>query len=299
MQVKGDNNYAVRKLGTLCIDLEKGDRATAMIARLQKKEELFYDLEELAQMQRDDMMIKCLRNRESKLLEICEDSGIWYCKSTHDMASWKLLILRVLVVPLLSSVHQQLGHAGSSKMIKYLQRLFFWRHMRKDVKVFTRGCDICQKTKYINYRMEGTFELVGSSLPNQLVAVDFFGPLPTSVSGVQYIFVLQDIFSKYMTLYPIKRATTKICLQKLKELYFDQVGKPTRILSDNGTQFSSPNWKMTIRSWGITAIFSSVRHPQSNPVERTMRELGRLFRTYCPDKHTAWSRHIEKNTIHF
>lgn len=43
---------------------------------------------------------------------------------------------------------------------------------------------------------------------------------------------------------------------------------------------------------GVKVIFSSIRHPQGNPVERVMRELGRLFRTLCSEKHTRWGRHV-------
>lgn len=34
--------------------------------------------------------------------------------------------------------------------------------------------------------------------------------------------------------------------------------------------------------------FFSVRHPQSNPVERIMRELGRFFRIFCAE-HAKWA----------
>lgn len=95
-----------------------------------------------------------------------------------------------------------------------------------------------------------------------------------------------------VALYPIKRATTKICLEKMRDVYFKMVGKPSRILSDNGTQFASPGWRTMLESWGISVSFSSVRHLHSNSVERTMRELGRIFRTYCSEKHTEWARHI-------
>ncbi|OXU16381.1 hypothetical protein TSAR_000083 [Trichomalopsis sarcophagae] len=84
--------------------------------------------------------------------------------------------------------------------------------------------------------MEGGYQFLKSSKPNELVSVDFFGPLPRSIGGVQYIFVVQDVFSKLITLYPIKRATTKICLIKLTQNYFDKVGKPERILSDHVTK---------------------------------------------------------------
>ena len=61
----------------------------------------------------------------------------------------------------------------------------------------------------------------------------FFGPLPRSIGGVQYLFVLQDVFSKLVTLYPIKRSMTQICLNKLTSYYFEKIGKPRKILSDH------------------------------------------------------------------
>ena len=67
------------------------------------------------------------------------------------------------------------------------------------------------------------------------------------------------------------------------------MGKPRRVLADHVTQFMSPVWTDTLQGSDIKAIFSSIRHPQSNPTERVMRELGRLFRTLCSDKHTKWA----------
>lgn len=103
---------------------------------------------------------------------------------------------------------------------------------------------------------------------------------------------MQDVFSKLVTLYQIRRANTKICLAKLKDHYFSKMGRPNRVLSDHGSQFTSPVWKAGLEAEGIKVIFSSIRHPQSNPVERTMRELGRFFRTYCAQKHTSWSKYV-------
>lgn len=92
-----------------------------------------------------------------------------------------------------------------------------------------------------------------------------------------------------MKLYPIKRQTTKAALNKLVDQYIPEMGKPKRLLADNGT---SPVWATELRKAGIQALYSTVRHPQSNPTERVMRELGRLFRILCSDKLTRWARHI-------
>ena len=65
-------------------------------------------------------------------------------------------------------------------------------------------------------------------------------------------------------------------------MFIDLCGKPKREReADHGTQFTSTVWQEGVKRRGIQPILSSIRHPQSNPSERIMRELSRLFRTYC------------------
>lgn len=86
---------------------------------------------------------------------------------------------------------------------------------------------------------------------------------------------------------------TRLRRRLLKE-YLPKYGPIRRILSDRGTQFTSRLWQDTLKKENIKPIFTSVRHPQANPSERIMRELGRLFRTYCSQKHTHWAYEVPK-----
>ncbi|CAI6360007.1 unnamed protein product [Macrosiphum euphorbiae] len=43
----------------------------------------------------------------------------------------------------------------------------------------------------------------------------------------------------------------------------------------------------------IKSVHTSGYHPESNPVERTNREIGRLLRTYCHKQHTNRLRWLE------
>lgn len=140
----------------------------------------------------------------------------------------------------------------------------------------------------MNVSMEGEQQFVSSSGPNDLVTVDFYGPLPRARGGVQYIFVMLDAFTKYVTLYVLKNATMRATLKKIVEKFIPKFGKPKRILSDHGTQFTSTLWKNELEALEIKVLFSSIRHPQSNPTERVMREIGRLFRTLTSSKHSKW-----------
>lgn len=40
--------------------------------------------------------------------------------------------------------------------------------------------------------MEGEFNFIKADTPNELVTVDFYGPLPRSIGGAEYIFVKLD-----------------------------------------------------------------------------------------------------------
>nr|CAI5818914.1 unnamed protein product [Callosobruchus analis] len=67
------------------------------------------------------------------------------------------------------------------------------------------------------------------------------------------------------------------------------VQKPQCLLSDNGTQFSSKKWSEALGEIGIQAKFISVYFPEGNITERYNREVGRLLRMYCHEKHSRWA----------
>lgn len=92
-----------------------------------------------------------------------------------------------------------------------------------------------------------------------------------------------------MTLFALRRASTKSILNCLLNKYFPTVGQPAVILSDNGTQFSSKLWANTLKQEGVEVRHTSVYYPQGNPTERVNREIGRLLRTLCHDQHTRWA----------
>ena len=78
--------------------------------------------------------------------------------------------------------------------------------------------------------------------PNDLLSIDYIGPLANAPSGFKHILVCIDAFSKHVVLYPLKRAVTKITIEKIFNDYIPQYGKPERIMSDHGTQFTSDMW---------------------------------------------------------
>lgn len=98
-------------------------------------------------------------------------------------------------------------------------------------------------------------------------------------------------------MYALRRATTSIILKKVINDYLPRFGPIQKLLTDNGTQFTSKKWKEDLNQIGIKTIFTTTYHPESNPVERTNREIGRMLRAYCHKQHSNWVNWLE--TIEF
>ena len=71
----------------------------------------------------------------------------------------------------------------------------------------------------------------------------------TKVTNQTCFFVMQNDFlnrpnkiSKFVILHPLRRANTKVVINKLSKDHFSEYGKPSKIATDHGIQFTSPMW---------------------------------------------------------
>ena len=71
------------------------------------------------------------------------------------------------------------------------------------------------------------------------------------------------------------------------------MGKPETIVTDHGTQFRGKKWKKELWKCDVRTYKTSVYHPNSDPAERVLREVGRILQTYCHHEHSEWSQHLE------
>lgn len=83
-------------------------------------------------------------------------------------------------------------------------------------------------------------------------------------------------------------------INKLTGDYFNRIGKPELLITDNATQFRSKKFHDTLAEYGVKTITTSVYFPQGNMVERANREIGRLLRALCHTNHKKWSYVIDQ-----
>lgn len=205
---------------------------------------------------------------------------------------WQIMIPKHIANMIATETHEIMGHPGRYKTYHAIREEYSFANMHRIVAETVKNCDTCQRNKPINYAPGGRITTHKPKKILEKVSIDLMGPLPTGRGGTHFILAILDTFSKYIKLYALKRATTKAIIKRLVQDYIPEMGTPETILSDNGTQFTSRTWNETMAKLDIKCAFSTKYHPQSNPVERYNREIGRLLRTYCNDQHTKWPLYL-------
>lgn len=189
--------------------------------------------------------------------------------------------------------HEIYGHAGARKCYLSLREDFYCPHLYRIIRKRIAQCVSCQKNKTYTQGVFATMKNILSNGPNELVSLDFYRPLPNGRYGMKFILAIIDTFSKLVKLYALKKATADATIRCLINDYIPKYGKPTSVLSDQGTQFTSGKWARALKGNGIKKIITAIRHPQANPIERTNRELSRFFRSLLQDQHHKWVDYLE------
>lgn len=238
------------------------------------------------------------------LSHYCIFENVLFYRRHPTTSQWLVCVPSKRVDELIVNVHCHFGHVGPKKCILSIRDFCYFKKLYSRVRLLVRQCDVCQRAKVSTTRTEGELKPVLANVPLGRLLVDIYGPLPLGWNQVRYIFVVLDNFSRFVRLYPIKKATAVTVTNRMVSDYIGTYGVPRCVVSDHGVQFVSKVWQRSLSSLGVPPTTISVYHPQSNPAERVMRELGRMFRTYCHNQHTEWPRYINyiewvlNNTVH-
>jgi hypothetical protein len=80
--------------------------------------------------------------------------------------------------------------------------------------------------------------MIPPSWPFAVWGVDILGPFPRAISGYRYLFVAIDKFTKWPEATPMVSITQSAVVAFLKSIVY-RFRVPSRIIIDNGTQFTS------------------------------------------------------------
>jgi hypothetical protein len=137
--------------------------------------------------------------------------GVVHCKNHNSYPFWRPMLPLSLENKVIKFAHLSLGRAGGEKCVAEIAHAFYVKNLGRKVRKNLSCCGVFQRVKHPN----GFYEIENRSpvpkKPGDLCALDFYGQLPVGRGGVRYILVCLDVFSKHITLYALRAATTKAC----------------------------------------------------------------------------------------
>lgn len=103
------------------------------------------------------------------------------------------------------------GHYGSDKTHDAIARRYFWNGMRKYIEAYVKKCPDCQRYKISNQKPAGLLQTTVMNQRFEVISFDLFGPLPASPNGMTWIFIVEDLATRWVELFPLQTATAEQC----------------------------------------------------------------------------------------
>ena len=101
-------------------------------------------------------------------------------------------------------------------------------------------------------------------VPFQVLNMDCIGPIdPPSAKGHKYCLCIVDNCTRWPVVYILKTLTARAVCDALLDL-FTNVGVPSKVISDNGTNFSGQLTRELLKHIGCSPVFATPGHPQAS-----------------------------------
>lgn len=192
---------------------------------------------------------------------------------------------------ILKMYHKSLlgGHVGVERMKNNIRRYYTWPSLTKDIKEFIKSCATCEKTKITTHtRSPMQITSVGIA-PFDHVYIDFVGPItPPSAEGHHYLFTMTCDLTKYAIAVPTVDCSAITTAKAFVENLILKFNIPTKVTTDNATNFTAETTKEISKLLKIKNIPTSPYHPNSNIVERWHRTLGTYMKAYIEKEPDTW-----------
>ncbi|CAB0031417.1 unnamed protein product [Trichogramma brassicae] len=160
-----------------------------------------------------------------------------------------------------------------------------------DVEKFCSACEVCQRYKVPQTGPTGLMTRRVVDRPWVVVAADMM-EFPRSKNQNKYLLVFQDLFTRWIEVVPLKKATGANVLRAFEELVLFRWETPEFFLTDNGKEFDNGLLNEALEEYGVKHLFTPPYHAQANPVERSNRTLKTMIASFVNDKHDEWDRYL-------
>ncbi|GMF52601.1 unnamed protein product [Phytophthora fragariaefolia] len=245
-----------------------------------------------------------LRSRVMKMapkFDVKEGARMRRVNLAARVGSARSLTVPVVTLPFEETVlhycHSDLlsSHLG---LTKTLEKYAHWPGWHKDVKEYVRECNKCGSGKgsrpWRACRMQ-RMPVVDLTGLFSLLVVDVIGPLLATERGSKYILVFVDYFTRWAKAFPVESLASLSFVEVMINGVVARHGVPSRLLSDNGTNFCSEVAKSFYQTLGIKKLFGAAYHPQTQGlVERFNGTLIGMLRMHVSEAQYDWDLYLSR-----
>ena len=250
------------------------------------------EAEVIEETRKDPKLCQIMKAIKTGNWESCDSA---FRKIYHELFIVKNMVMRDtrIVVPVsLQKKILRLAHEGHMGIVKTKQRLrtkVWWPGIDKEIEQVVRQCHACQLVSTQSEKSEPIISTEMPSGPWEILGVDLCGPFPTGDN----LLVIVDYYSRWQEVVIIKSTTADVIIDKLQTV-FSTHGLPVTIVTDNGPQFKSQDFKNFVKEYGINHRKVTPYWPQANgEVERQNRILLKTIRT-AKAEGKDWKKELRK-----
>ena len=167
----------------------------------------------------------------------------------------KVVIPSLMRKRVLSEIHE--GHIGMVRMKSLARIHVWWPSINSEIETCVSECHECQ-TNSRNPTSAPVHPWERPGAPWKRLHIDFAGPF----CGAMWLIVV-DAETKWPEVIQMTSTTAEKTVQSLRSL-FSQFGIPNQVVSDNGPQFASEEFKQFCEQNGIRRTLVAPYHPRSN-----------------------------------
>ncbi|XP_054283635.1 uncharacterized protein K02A2.6-like [Macrosteles quadrilineatus] len=181
----------------------------------------------------------------------------------------RIVIPKSLRGDILSYLH--VSHPGIVAMRSLAKLYVYWPKIDDDIENLVKTCTRCQTFR----KNDVETPLNSWNIPEnawERLHIDFKGPF----DGYMWLVVI-DAYSRWLEIFPMKNATSNTVIRRLREL-FCRYGLVKQIVTDNGNQFVSEEFREFCRKNNVIHIRTTPYHSRSNGcVERVIQTFQNKY----------------------
>ena len=184
---------------------------------------------------------------------------------------------------MLAELHQE--HLGSTKMKLLAHSYFWWPGLDRDIEELSTGCSVCLANRVLPKKAP-LHPWEWPDKPWLRVHADYAGP----VVGM-YFLVITDAHSKWIEVLPTKDTSSTATISLIRNV-FSHFGLPMTLVTDNGPNFTSQEFRLFLEKNGIRHITSAPYQPSTNGQAENSVKTFKTFLKHCAGE--DWRTKLDK-----